>query len=166
MKPPPDVPPLYKPSQRDEAVANMSLKLASNAPAAKRAFGEEAAQRLADTRWFEAVGDVVHGICDSACYADLVIDQHAHARPMGSRNTQNQARCRKDAVVRTQYRRTQPSDVSGAVSFLCVATALLISPVRARRRQLYSARNCRAIRMHLRCQRRENVPRHSFIRDI
>ena len=29
--PPPDVPPLYKPSQLDEATANMSLKLSSNA---------------------------------------------------------------------------------------------------------------------------------------
>jgi nucleotide-binding universal stress UspA family protein len=73
VMPPPDVTPLYKPSQMEEAVANMSLKLASNARAAKKAFNEEVAPRLADTRWFEADGDVVDGICDRARYADLVI---------------------------------------------------------------------------------------------
>jgi nucleotide-binding universal stress UspA family protein len=71
--PPPEVPPLYKPSQMDEATANMSLKLASKARAARKVFSEEVAQRLTDTRWFEADGDVVHGISDSARYADLVI---------------------------------------------------------------------------------------------
>src|ERR1019366_10021904 len=35
VMPPPEVPPLYKPSQLDEATANMSLKLASNARDAK-----------------------------------------------------------------------------------------------------------------------------------
>ena len=73
VMPPTDVPPLYKPSQLDEAVANMSLKLAANARAAKEAFKEEVAQRLSDTRWFEANGDVADGICDRARYADLVI---------------------------------------------------------------------------------------------
>jgi nucleotide-binding universal stress UspA family protein len=73
VMPPPDVPPLYKPSQLDEAVANMSLELASNARAAKRAFHEEVAQRLPDARWFESDGDVVDGIGDRARYADLVI---------------------------------------------------------------------------------------------
>src|SRR5450755_1824016 len=73
VMPPPDVPPLYKPSLLDEAVANMSEKLASNARAAKEAFSQEAAQRLADTRWFGADGDVVDGICEYARYADLVI---------------------------------------------------------------------------------------------
>jgi nucleotide-binding universal stress UspA family protein len=71
--PPPDVPPLYKPSQLDGAVANMSRKLATNARAAKEAFGKEIAQRLSDTRWLEADGDVADGICDHARYADLVI---------------------------------------------------------------------------------------------
>jgi len=71
--PPPEVPPLYKPSQVDEATANMSLKLASNARAARKVFNEEAAQRLTDARWFESDGEVVHGICDSARYVDLVI---------------------------------------------------------------------------------------------
>jgi nucleotide-binding universal stress UspA family protein len=73
VMPPPDVPPLYKPSQVDEATANMSLKLASNARDAKKAFYEEVGQRLADTRWFESDDDVVRGISDSARYADLVI---------------------------------------------------------------------------------------------
>jgi len=73
VMPPPDVPPLYKPSQLDEAVAYMSKKLASNARAAKEAFSEGVAQRLADTRWFGADGDVVDGICEYARYADLVI---------------------------------------------------------------------------------------------
>jgi nucleotide-binding universal stress UspA family protein len=73
VMPPPDVPPLYKPSQLDEAVVNMSRKLVVNARAAKEAFHDEVAQRLADTRWFEADGDVVDAISDSARYADLVI---------------------------------------------------------------------------------------------
>ena len=73
VMPPPDVPPLYKPSQLDEAVADMSRKLAANARAAREAFKEEVAQRLSDTRWFEADGDVADGICDRARYADLVI---------------------------------------------------------------------------------------------
>jgi nucleotide-binding universal stress UspA family protein len=73
VMPPPDVPPLYRPSQLDEAVANMSRKLASNARAAKEAFSEEVAQRLTDTRWLELEGDIVDGICDKARYADLVI---------------------------------------------------------------------------------------------
>ena len=73
VMPPPEVPPLYKPSQVDEATANMSLKLASNARAARKVFNEEAAQRLTDARWFESDGEVIHGICDSARYVDLVI---------------------------------------------------------------------------------------------
>src|ERR1035437_6940803 len=73
VMPPPDVPPLYKPSQVDEATANMSLKLASNARDAKKAFYEEVGQRLADTRWFESDGDVGRGISDSARYTNLVI---------------------------------------------------------------------------------------------
>ena len=52
VMPPPDVPPVYKPSQLDEAVANMSLKLALNARAAREAFDEGVGQRLADARWF------------------------------------------------------------------------------------------------------------------
>jgi nucleotide-binding universal stress UspA family protein len=51
----------------------MSRRLAAGARAAKEAFSEEIAQRLTDTRWFEADGDVVDGICNSARYADLVI---------------------------------------------------------------------------------------------
>src|ERR1039457_4564397 len=39
----------------------------------KKAFNEEVGQRLADSRWFESDGDMVHGISDSARYADLVI---------------------------------------------------------------------------------------------
>jgi nucleotide-binding universal stress UspA family protein len=73
VMPPPDVPPVDKPSQLDEAVANMSLKLASNARAAREAFDEGVGQRLADARWFESDGDVVHCISDSARYADLVV---------------------------------------------------------------------------------------------
>src|SRR5450759_4322025 len=69
VMPPPDVPPLYKPSQMDEAIANMASKLASNARAAKEAFHEQVGQRLAHTRWFDADGDVVHAICDNARYA-------------------------------------------------------------------------------------------------
>jgi len=73
VMPPPDVPPVYKPSQLEEAVANMSKKLAKNARAAKKAFSEEIAQRSTDALWFDLDGDVVSGICDRARYADLVI---------------------------------------------------------------------------------------------
>ena len=73
VMPPPEVPPLYKPSQMDEATANMSMKLASNARAAGKAFNEEVAQRLTDARWLESDGDVADGICERARYADLVI---------------------------------------------------------------------------------------------
>jgi nucleotide-binding universal stress UspA family protein len=82
VMPPPDVPPLYKPSQVDEAVAKRSLRLASNARAAKKAFHEEVAQRLTDTRWFESDGDIVDGISARARYADLVIlGQYEWQRP-------------------------------------------------------------------------------------
>ena len=73
VMPPPEVPPLYKPSQVDAAVAHLLSRLASDARAAKEAFGEEAAERLTDARWFEQDGDIVDGISDRARYADLVI---------------------------------------------------------------------------------------------
>jgi nucleotide-binding universal stress UspA family protein len=73
VMPPPDVPPLYKPSQLDEAVANMSLRLASDAREAREAFSEGVAHRLAETLWFETDGDVADGISEHARYADLVI---------------------------------------------------------------------------------------------
>jgi hypothetical protein len=38
-------------------------------------------------------------------------------RRVRSSNTEHQARRRKDSVVRTQYRRAQPADAFGAVSF-------------------------------------------------
>ena len=73
VMPPPEVPPLYKPSQVDAAVAHLLSRLASDARAAKEAFGEEAAERLTDVRWFEQDGDIVDGISHRARYADLVI---------------------------------------------------------------------------------------------
>lgn len=73
VMPPPEVAPLYKPSQVDKAVANLASSLASNAGAAKEAFNEGAGPRLADAQWFEANANIVDGICDRARYADLVI---------------------------------------------------------------------------------------------
>lgn len=73
VMPPPEVPPLYKPSQVDAAVARLSSKLASIARAAKQTFAEEAAQRLTDARWFELDGDFVDSVSAHARYADLVI---------------------------------------------------------------------------------------------
>jgi nucleotide-binding universal stress UspA family protein len=64
VMPPPDIPPLYKPSQGVEATVNLTLKLASDARAAKKAFHEEVGRRLADTQWFAADGDVAKGICN------------------------------------------------------------------------------------------------------
>ena len=43
---------------------------------------------------------------------------------MRSRNTQYETRCRNDAVVRAQYRRAQPADAFGAVSFLVASSSL------------------------------------------
>src|ERR1700722_15534609 len=44
-------------------------------------------------------------------------DQYVAASSMRSRDTQYETRCRKDAVVRAQYRRAQPADAFCAVSF-------------------------------------------------
>ena len=68
-----EVPPLYKPSLVPEVAADASAKLAVEAGAVAKIFSEEATQRLADTNWFEATGDVVRGISEKARYADLVI---------------------------------------------------------------------------------------------
>jgi nucleotide-binding universal stress UspA family protein len=46
---------------------------AVEARAAATVFREEATQRLADARWFEAAGDVAQRVSDRARYSDLVI---------------------------------------------------------------------------------------------
>jgi nucleotide-binding universal stress UspA family protein len=71
--PPVEVPPRYKPSLVAEAAAAISERLAANARAAATTFRQEATQRLADARWFEATGDISQGICRQARHADLVI---------------------------------------------------------------------------------------------
>jgi nucleotide-binding universal stress UspA family protein len=73
VTPPPDVPPLYKPSRIAEVAAGISSELALDAREAATIFNEEATQRLANSCWFEAAGDVVQGISDKGRYADLVI---------------------------------------------------------------------------------------------
>jgi nucleotide-binding universal stress UspA family protein len=73
VTPPAEVPPLYKPSQVTEAVAEISSKLAMDAREAAAIFHEEATRQLPDACWFEAAGDIVEGITDKARYADLVI---------------------------------------------------------------------------------------------
>ncbi len=70
---PVEIPPRYKPSLIAEAAAGISERSAADARAAATIFRQEAAQRLADARWFEAKGDVSQGICRQARYADLVI---------------------------------------------------------------------------------------------
>lgn len=68
-----DIPPLYKPSQIDAAVAHLSAELASEARAARLSFEVVAAARLADTEWHEMIGDMVEGVSTRARYADLVV---------------------------------------------------------------------------------------------
>ena len=45
-------------------------------------------------------------------------DQNVTASPMRSRNAKYEARCRYYAIVRAQYRSTQPADAFGPISFL------------------------------------------------
>ncbi|WP_414476142.1 universal stress protein [Microvirga sp. M2] len=73
VTPPPDVPPLYKPSLIDKVAEAMSADLASRARAAAAAFREEAIAMLPDTTWSEASGNIAEGISAHARYADLVI---------------------------------------------------------------------------------------------
>lgn len=73
VTPPPEVPPLYKPTRVEEVAAHLSARLALDAEAAAAVFRAEVSGRLVDTCWFETTGDVVQGICDRARYADLVI---------------------------------------------------------------------------------------------
>lgn len=117
---PPDVPPLYKPSQMDEAIANMTSKLAAKASAAKEIFREEVSGRLTDARWFDLDGDVVDGISEGARYADLVIlgqyerqgPQVAHPLPIAHAIV---LRCGRPVLV-------VPADV-GSISFDRAAVA-------------------------------------------
>jgi nucleotide-binding universal stress UspA family protein len=64
-----EAPPRYKPSRVDQAVTEISAKLALDARAAATIFREEAG----DACWFEAAGDMVQAISDKARYADVVI---------------------------------------------------------------------------------------------
>lgn len=73
VTPPPDVEPLYKPSQLDEAVANLTRKLAKNARSARKIFADETTTSSIGASWFAAKGNIVQGISRRARYADLVI---------------------------------------------------------------------------------------------
>jgi nucleotide-binding universal stress UspA family protein len=73
IKPPPEIEPLYKPSQIDAAVAHLTAKLNVAARVAKAIFTEETAHRPLEIHWFEAEGDVAKGISNRARFADLVI---------------------------------------------------------------------------------------------
>jgi nucleotide-binding universal stress UspA family protein len=73
ITPPPEIPPRYKPSQVDAAIARVAAKLKAEAQVARAIFAEETSQHLADACWFEAEGDVARGVSDRACVADLVI---------------------------------------------------------------------------------------------
>ena len=73
VKPPTEVPPLYKPSLVETVAADIDLKLALNAEVAATVFVEEATERLADAPWFEIEGDEATEICKRTRYADLVI---------------------------------------------------------------------------------------------
>ncbi|WP_342710803.1 universal stress protein [Bradyrhizobium sp. B124] len=82
VTPPPDVEPLYKPSQLDQAVANLARTLAEDACCAETIFADETAMGPIDARWFAAEGDIVQGIGHRARYADLVIlGQHDRQGP-------------------------------------------------------------------------------------
>lgn len=73
VTPPPEIAPLYKPSQVEAALARSAAELASSAHLAKAIFEEEAVGHLPDARWFEAEGDVAEGVRTRARFADLVI---------------------------------------------------------------------------------------------
>lgn len=73
VTPPVDVPPVYKPSRVAEVAAEISSELAVDARAAATIFSEEATQRLPETNWFEAEGDVAQCIRHKARYVDIVI---------------------------------------------------------------------------------------------
>jgi len=69
ITPPAEVRPRYKPSRIAQVAADTSSELALDADAAAAVFSEVAPA----ANWFEASGDVVHGVIDAARYADLVI---------------------------------------------------------------------------------------------
>jgi len=73
VTPAPDIEPLYRPSLVDAAVARAAEKLMQDARNAATIFHEETARVSPDTKWVEAAGDVVHGVCARARYADMVI---------------------------------------------------------------------------------------------
>jgi nucleotide-binding universal stress UspA family protein len=73
VTPPAEAPPLYKPSVISDVEEEIAARLARDARAASTIFREETTQRLPDSRWFEAAGDVADGVCTRARYADLVI---------------------------------------------------------------------------------------------
>ena len=68
-----DIPPVYKPSQIEAAVAHAAAELAGQTRAARSAFEALAVARAADTSWLELAGDVVEGVSGRARYSDLVI---------------------------------------------------------------------------------------------
>ena len=68
-----DIPPVYKPTQIEAAVAHASAELAGQTRAARLAFETLAKIRLADTSWLEMGGDIVEGVSARARYSDLVI---------------------------------------------------------------------------------------------
>lgn len=68
-----EIPPVYKPSQIEAAVAHESAELSGDARTARLAFETLAIARLGDTSWLESVGDIVEGVSERARYSDLVI---------------------------------------------------------------------------------------------
>jgi len=58
VTPPAEVPLLYRPSLVAEVAAKASFELALDARAAATVFAEEATQRLPESSWLQAEGDV------------------------------------------------------------------------------------------------------------
>lgn len=73
VTPPPEAPPVYKPSVVAAAQRIISTRLAQDAEAAETIFREEVIQHMPGALWVRAAGDVVQGVCAQARYADLVI---------------------------------------------------------------------------------------------
>lgn len=73
ITPPVEIPPHYKPSKVEAAVADASRILALDAEAAETTFRDEALARLPDARWSALNCDIVQGVSERARYADLVI---------------------------------------------------------------------------------------------
>lgn len=83
--PPPEVPPLFKPSMVESAVEYVASRLGEQSNSAQLLFEQEVSPYLAETSWIIERGDPVAGISAHARYADLVVlGQSDRANPFSA----------------------------------------------------------------------------------